>query len=51
MSCHFTSNLDFDQGGCVMQIEWTKLMITNLCSELLCMEIREVCQISSNSLE
>ena len=48
MACHVTSNLDFDQGGYVSQIEWTKVIIANPCSKLLCMEVREVYQISRN---
>ena len=29
VACHITSNLDFDQGRCVMQIEWTKALCNN----------------------
>ena len=29
MACHITSNLDIDQGGCVMEIEWTKALCNN----------------------
>ena len=32
--CHVTSNSDFDQGGCVMQIEWTKALCNN-CQPIL----------------
>ena len=24
LACHITSSLDFNKGGCVIQIEWTK---------------------------
>ena len=26
IACHITSSLDFDKGGCVIQIEWTKAL-------------------------
>ena len=26
MAFHITSDLDFDKGGCVIQIEWTKAL-------------------------
>ena len=26
MACHITSNSNFDKGGCVIQIEWTKAL-------------------------
>ena len=29
MACHITSNSDFDQGGYIMQIEWTKALCNN----------------------
>ena len=34
VACHITSNSDFDQGGCVMQIEWTKAFCNN-CQPML----------------
>ena len=29
VACFVTSNSDFDQEGCVMQIEWTKALCNN----------------------
>ena len=29
VACNITSNSDFDQGGCIMQIEWTKALCNN----------------------
>ena len=29
MACCITSNLDFDKGGCVIQVEWTKALFDN----------------------
>ena len=26
MDCHATSNSDFDKGGCIIQVEWTKAL-------------------------
>ena len=37
MACHITSNLDFDKGGCVIQIEWTKAL-----SIIMYTEVRKV---------
>ena len=34
MACCITTNSDFDQGGCVMQIEWTKALCNN-CQPML----------------
>ena len=34
MACHITSNSDFDQGGYVMQIEWTNALCNN-CQPIL----------------
>ena len=50
MACCITSDSDFDQGGCVMQIEWTKALcnIAKPCSKLLCIEVREMYQIFRN---
>ena len=27
MACYITSDSDFDKGGCVIQIEWTKALL------------------------
>ena len=34
VACHVTSNLDCDQGGSVIQIEWTKAFCNN-CQPIL----------------
>ena len=34
MAYHVTSNWDFDKGGCVIQIEWTKALCDN-CQPML----------------
>ena len=43
-----TSSSDFDKGGCVIQIEWTKALCDSYypCPKLLCSEVSEVNQIS-----
>ena len=29
VACHITFSLDFDKGGCIIQIEWTKALYNN----------------------
>ena len=45
MAWHITFRLDFDKGGCVIQVEWTKALCDN-CQPMLSIIVREVYQIS-----